>query len=311
MRNNLLVYNSYSALLFLVFLMVFSFLLITTIGTVILIPFYGFDIFNLLNNSNLYVKENIAIIKYMQVLSHIGLFILPALLFPYFFKFNFFNFYKLNTKSPLILILFGGLIILLTLPIVHFLNDFNHQLKLPETMHNIEQWMINSETQAKNLINLFLSDLSYKTLIINIMMIAVIPAIGEELIFRGVLLKVFNDIFSNVHVAVIVTSVIFSAIHLQFFGFLPRFFLGIVLAYLFVFTGNIWTAILAHFINNAATLIISFLSARKVINVTPENFGNFTDNHVFLTISIVAFILIAIFYIILNRKMNTNFFKIN
>jgi membrane protease YdiL (CAAX protease family) len=95
-------------------------------------------------------------------------------------------------------------------------------------------------------------------LLLNLLVIAIVPAIGEELLFRGYLQQSFSNWLSNPHVAIIVTAVLFSAIHLHFQAFLPRFILGVLLGYLFYWSGSLWLPILAHFANNAQAVIISY-----------------------------------------------------
>jgi membrane protease YdiL (CAAX protease family) len=104
-------------------------------------------------------------------------------------------------------------------------------------------------------------------------MIAVLAAVGDELIFRGLLQRLFQEWTRNVHLAVIISALIFSAFHLQFYGFFGRFVLGLILGYLFVWTGSLWVPIVVHFFNNAMAVIISFLDSRGVVDADLESFG--------------------------------------
>lgn len=97
--------------------------------------------------------------------------------------------------------------------------------------------------------------------------IALIPAFCEEFVFRGVLQTKFWQLFKNPHIAIWLSAFIFSAIHFQFFGFLPRVVLGALFGYLFYFSGNLWLAIIAHLFNNTLTLIMVYglqLSGDKI-----------------------------------------------
>ncbi|TAF81977.1 MAG: CPBP family intramembrane metalloprotease, partial [Sphingobacteriales bacterium] len=91
-----------------------------------------------------------------------------------------------------------------------------------------------------------------------LLMIAILPAIGEELFFRGTIQNIFTALFKNPHVAVWLTAILFSAIHLQFYGFLPRMFLGALFGYLFIWGKSIWLPILGHFLNNGFAVIMAF-----------------------------------------------------
>jgi len=109
-------------------------------------------------------------------------------------------------------------------------------MHLPEVLSRVEIWMRNSEESAEKLTDAFLSSASWTGFLVNLLMIAVLAAVGEELIFRGILIKIFHEWTRNLHVAVIISALLFSAFHLQFYGFFARLALGLVLGYLFVWT---------------------------------------------------------------------------
>ena len=101
----------------------------------------------------------------------------------------------------------------------------------------------------------FFQDKSTIGLILNLLVMGLVAALSEELFFRGLLQQIFIKNKVNVHVAIVIAAVLFSAFHLQFFGFLPRLFLGIILGYLYYITQNLWVSITAHFVNNAFAII--------------------------------------------------------
>lgn len=107
-------------------------------------------------------------------------------------------------------------------------------------------------------------------MILNVLIIAVIPAIGEELIFRGVFQRIFYDLFKSGHVAVWITAFVFSAIHFQFFGFVPRFILGLVFGYLFLWSGTLWLPVISHFVNNAVPVIGAYIQGWDNVSSPPE-----------------------------------------
>jgi hypothetical protein len=109
---------------------------------------------------------------------------------------------------------------------------------------------ITSDLQLK-----FLSATSFSDLLINLVVLVMIPALGEELLFRGLIQNYLKNSLKNVHVAIVITAIIFSSIHLQFYGFFPRFILGVALGYLAFLGRSLWLPILAHFINNALVVI--------------------------------------------------------
>jgi membrane protease YdiL (CAAX protease family) len=166
-------------------------------------------------------------------------------------------------------------------------------LKLPEALSGIEEWMRKTEDSAELITNLFLNVNGVGALLINIFMIAVIPAVGEEFLFRGVLQKQFKLWFGNIHVAIFVAAFLFSAMHMQFFGFIPRLVLGLILGYLYYFSKNLWIPIIVHFFNNAIAVIIYYLNHNKIISSDIDKLGSNTEEY-FLIIGSFIFTVILL-----------------
>jgi membrane protease YdiL (CAAX protease family) len=119
------------------------------------------------------------------------------------------------------------------------------------------------EETAGQLTEQFLHVDTYSGLVINILLMAVLPAVAEELSFRGVLMNLFPAKGDRVpHVAIWCTAILFSAVHMQFYGFLPRMLMGALFGYALVWTGNLWVPILMHFTNNAMAVLLYFVSMR-------------------------------------------------
>jgi membrane protease YdiL (CAAX protease family) len=128
-------------------------------------------------------------------------------------------------------------------------------------------------------------------LLVNLFVIAILPAIGEELFFRGSLMRIFGRFIPNIHLNIIIIAFIFSFIHLQFYGFLPRFLLGILLGYAYVYTRSIWMPILIHFINNAISTFAYYFYASGKIEVNPDELGtNFSPVLLILNIGLIILI---------------------
>ena len=145
--------------------------------------------------------------------------------------------------------------------------EWNMNFTFPGFLSGFEEWALEKEEELK-LITDFLTEFnSFSQFIIVFIIVAVIPGIGEELIFRGILQNKFHLFFKNIHVAIIVTAILFSGFHMQFFGFVPRLFLGILFGYIYYWSGNIWYPILGHFINNGFTLILIYLYQTGYIGI--------------------------------------------
>lgn len=157
--------------------------------------------------------------------------------------------FQLNRPAFLPIVL-GCMAILFSGPVIDMLNTWNQGLHLPPGMESLEEWMISSEKQAEVLNKQLLEIDSWGELIANLIVIALLAGIGEELFFRGLLQPFFIKWTENTHIGVFIAAFLFSAIHLQFFGFIPRLVSGILLGYLYIASRNLWVPIAAHAINN-------------------------------------------------------------
>ena len=144
---------------------------------------------------------------------------------------------------------------------------WNSQMVLPESLSGVEQWMREMETQLMEL-TVFLTDFqSIPELLTGILVIGVFAGVGEELFFRGLIQPKMQVYFRSPHWGIWVTAFIFSAIHAQFFGFLPRLFLGALFGYLYHYTGSLFYPILGHILNNALTLLLVYGSNQGFIDL--------------------------------------------
>lgn len=123
--------------------------------------------------------------------------------------------------------------------------------------------MIEKERELAELTKHLLTMKSPADLMINLVVVAVIPAIGEEFLFRGCFQTIITRITRNQHLGIWLAAAIFSAIHIQFLGFFPRMFLGALFGYIFVWSGSIWPAVLAHFVNNATAVVSAYVMQLK------------------------------------------------
>jgi membrane protease YdiL (CAAX protease family) len=161
--------------------------------------------------------------------------------------------------------------------------------------------MKDKEALGARITEAFLSTTSAGGLTVNLIMIAVLPALAEELLFRGVLAKLFRDWTRSNHLAVMISAFVFAAIHLQFYGFLPRFLLGVALGYLFFWSGSLWLPIAAHFTNNFLSVMVEFLFRKGLIPTNAENFG-FTTSAWLTGFSFITVVLILYLIFRLARK---------
>jgi len=156
-------------------------------------------------------------------------------------------------------IFFALLLFLFSYLFASFLAQWNRGIVLPQSMSGIEQTIRSMEDAALETTDHLLSVDTIGGLLLNLLIVAGFAALAEELFFRGALQQFLQEKFRNGHAAVWVSALIFSMVHFQFYGFLPRLFLGALLGYLFLYTENLWIPILFHFINNATVLVMNYL----------------------------------------------------
>ena len=210
--------------------------------------------------ANINEPANVSLLKFFQVLQSLGMFILPPVLIAYSLDNRPFQFLRLTAKPAWKMLGVVCVVILVSGPVIEWVSLLNQQLVLPSWLSSLENWMRNSEDQATEITKAFLTTKSIGGLLGNLVIVAVLPAIGEELIFRGVLQKLIQKMTGSSHWGIWITAILFSALHLQFFGFLPRMLLGALFGYLLEWTGTLWLPMIAHFINNAAGVIIFFIT---------------------------------------------------
>jgi membrane protease YdiL (CAAX protease family) len=220
-----------------------------------------------------------------QFITSIGRF----LLVPFFFCY-------LSGESPLVT--FGlhkrpdGFQSILVLPImissavvIGFINEWNQGIQFPAFLADMESNMRLMEEQAKNMSDAFLKTSTLGGLLVNMLLIGVVAAISEEIIFRGLLQDMFRRWTGSIHAGIWISAFLFSFIHLQFFGFFPRLLLGALLGYLYAWSGSLWTAILGHFINNTAAVILYFLMGKGMIENDPTEAGTWLQAVLFLPLA--------------------------
>lgn len=285
-------------------IVVFSALLFSLLASVFINLIYGYS-FDEIGNLSRQLDDQTAVsaLKLMQGLSQVGLFVLPPLVFAMLTqKEGLAGFFRLKkTEEPLTLVwAFAGVFTIL--PLIGILSQWNMNMDLPDSMAGTEEWMKRSEDAAAKITEAFLSVGSVKGLLVNVLVIGVLPAIGEELLFRGGLQQMFTKMGAGKHIAIILTAALFSAFHMQFYGFLPRFALGLSLGYAFYLSGNLWIPILMHFVNNTFSVIAAWLFHKEQIGQNYDEIG-ITQNIIPIVLSVILTVYV-LYRIRTNEKKN-------
>ena len=202
-------------------------------------------------------SQSTASLKWLQLLQTIGTFLLPPILCAWLWDEHHqpFAWLKLNQGASVQLFGLAILIMLCAIPAINLLADLNGRIVLPECMAGIEQWMREKEEAAAMLTERFLQADNTGMLIINIGLLALLPAMAEELSFRGTL----QQVLPGKHLAIWITAFIFSAIHMQFYGFVPRMLMGAMFGYIFAWAGSLWLPIVMHFTNNGLAVLTYYV----------------------------------------------------
>lgn len=233
-------------------------------------------------------------LKLIDALTRIGLLGLPAWLTPRFMHKKASGFLQLNRGFVLNDLLILAAFTIICYPFLESLITWNANLHLPGFFASAEEWMRNKEDGAAILLEQFLNTTRFSTFLINLVVIALLPAVFEELFFRGLLQNLVYKWTRKIHLSILLTSFLFSAIHLQFFGFFPRLMLGIMFGYMLYWTKSLWLPILFHFINNGLTVTFVYFNAIGKTDIDIENTMN-TNN----LVSIISFALAAAFFLLL------------
>ncbi len=231
------------------FLLIITSVIIHTLVAVALVFFFVNNGLEIIQNQDLNNQATVNYLKLMQLFSGIGLFITPTLLYAYLTDFNF-KFVRISRQNTILVIA----IMMLITPFISLLLEWNMQIPLPE-------WLLRFDINSEAIVDAFLKMNNIWDLLYTLIVIAAVPSIGEELLFRGYLQqKLFNGL-KNPPAAIVITALLFSAIHLDFQGVIPRFVLGLLLGYLYYWSGSLWLPILAHFVNNTQAVTFSYFSS--------------------------------------------------
>ncbi len=190
-----------------------------------------------------------------QFLSNIFVFVLPSIGTAYLCSKNPAKFLCLRKITDARVLLLAAAMIFLISPAIDTTTYLNSKMQLPEFMAPVENWMRKTEDYAAQVTKNLLLENGIFPFITNIIIIGIMAALTEELLFRGALLSIVRKNIKNPHIAIWIVAILFSAIHFQFYGFIPRMLLGAILGYLLYWSNNIWVPAFAHFLNNTVAVV--------------------------------------------------------
>lgn len=245
--------------LLLVSIALVSFFLVGLVGTVILSVLTGMDIKEMgdMTKWDYSKPATISFIRGMQIIQFVSLFLIPTFICARLFSTDTRQYLRLRQPSARSYWIIGVLVMILAIPFVQWLGELNRGIRFPS---EIEHWMKAKEAEANKTVMALLSRQTINDLILNIICIAGLAAVGEELLFRGMAQRLLIKMFKSPWPGIIIAAFLFSAMHLQFYGFFPRFVLGILLGIVYWYSGSLWTAILAHFVYDALLITLAYFN---------------------------------------------------
>jgi membrane protease YdiL (CAAX protease family) len=194
----------------------------------------------------------------------------PALIFAFFMVKKPDAYLKYRSPTPIVLLLLALVFMVFFLPVIDITSFYNQRLSLGGPLKGLENWMRELEKQNEAVIKQVLDMKTHTDLYITIFIVGFLPALSEEFLFRGCMQTVFLRWTKNTHAAVWITAFIFSFIHFEFLGFVPRFLLGAGLGYLCAWSGSIWPSVFVHFLNNTSAVLGMYLYQHHLIKLNPD-----------------------------------------
>lgn len=234
------------------------------------------------------LQAEINLMRIIQSITSIGVWFIPALIFSFLSTESLWKYSEITNSPKCQQILIVFLLAFFILPLVLCLAAWNESLTFPASWRGIENWFRSYYEESERILNLLIDNPKISVLLFNVLLLGVLPAVCEEFFFRGTILPFLTQWTKNKHISIIITAFIFSAVHLDIYGFLPRFLLGIYLGYLFFWGKSLWLPIVAHFSHNTISVVLQYLVLRNGIDVETAIFQN---QQLFIPILILSLII--------------------
>jgi len=240
--------------------------------------------------------QSVGMMKFIQAISTMSLFLLPAVLFAVFtFRTRRLSALGFHKAEKAVFYGLAVLVMLVAFPLEGWLGELNRNFPLPA-------WAIDLEKEAEKQISALLKANSFAVVALNVLVIALLPAICEEAFFRGALQRILIGAFRNPWAGIIMTAILFSALHFQFQGFLPRMFLGVVLGALYWYSGSLWVSIAAHFFFNGIQVV--------AVSLNPDLIKKESPMPVTVTTALISMVLVIALLTLLRKRSTVSYARV-
>lgn len=202
-------------------------------------------------------RNNVNSAKLYMGLVSFGSFILSSIIVISTFRKKLFPFTVLDKPPKLVNVLIGILLLITSIPLVNWLLDINRNIPIPSS--TLRQFLEHQEELNNFTYDVILTGNTGIVVLLNIFLVGLLPALGEELFFRGIMLRIFKSLTRNIHLGVWLSAILFATLHIQVFKIVPMILLGALFGYVYYLSGSLWITIIMHFINNSIAVIIDHL----------------------------------------------------
>lgn len=217
--------------------------------------------------------DTVSVLWLGTIVQDLFLFILPAVMLGMLIVGRPARFLGLS-KAPSLLGALGVIVILIVAtPALNWTVDWNASMTLPDSLKPVEDWMRALEESAEKTTDALMSSTSVWGLLATVATVGVVTGLGEETFFRGALQKVFVKGMRNRHLAVWAAAFVFSALHFQFYGFVPRLLLGAIFGYAYLWSGSLWVPVIAHAYNNSSVVVVTWMQHNGMADAGASEVG--------------------------------------
>lgn len=278
------------------------FLTISLIGDLVLAQMTGMSIFKTRSVATAPASDanKLIFLRGAQLIQFLGMFVIPSLLFAYFSDPQPKTYLGLRPPSKALYWVLGILVMLVAIPMTDYIGLINRELPVsPET----RRWVQSMEDEAAGTIRVLLKDTTPLNLVLNIIFIAAFAGIGEELFFRGVLQRLFIRGTRSPWAGIIIAAFVFSFFHFQFFGFIPRLLLGMLLGAIYWYSGSLWTAIVAHFLYDAFLITMAYFN--PALASSPD--AMLVDKSILTWAALLSTVLVGLILWVMKKASKANY----
>lgn len=234
-----------------------------------------------------------AIIAVQIIIQDLLAFILPAYITSRYASSEPVRFMRLNNSPKCGAVVLSILLVIVAIPFLNMVVAWNESLSLPQSLSGLEQWLKATEEAANATSQILLDGNSLIAMLGCILLIGLLTGLSEEMFFRGTLQRILETSLMRQHVAIWTAAIIFSLLHFQFYGFLPRLLLGALFGYLTVWSGTVWTAVIAHAVNNSIVVVTLWLSENRLLTLDINRIG-VPENNEFPFLAILSLALVVL-----------------